>query len=495
MVVGVRMINLGHIRKVARHREAVVFGATSVSVGAAGCAGGGRCGYRGGRGTGTAPAGPGPDRRGARRGRRPRARGAAEGRLPGRGAGPVDVSRGAAAEPGAGPGARGGEGSRGTGGIVHGPCGVRGAGGLAGHAHGRRGRGRGQRARRGGHRGTRDRACVHAVDAVAQPPVHPSGPGRAGRLLRGSRPRRSPPPAPPVLPARSAWPPPAARGPAAAAARRATSSTRPGRRGRAEPRARPTRAAPGARREPAPGRVGRRADDAHLSHRGQLLGGVRNFQRSTAPLVRDELARLAREGQRPSQLFLTCADSRVVTSMITSSGPGDLFTVRNVGNLVPPPGEERGDQSVAAAIEYAVDVLRVASVTVCGHSGCGAMQALHTAPADAAEAAGTPLGRWLQHGRPSLERFRTAARVAPRLADRETADPLEALCLTNVVQQLEHLAAHACVARRLGEGTLELHGMYFHVGEAQTYVLDAPAGDVLAPDPVFAAVRPDPVVL
>ncbi|MEU3190108.1 SulP family inorganic anion transporter [Streptomyces sp. NPDC006992] len=244
-----------------------------------------------------------------------------------------------------------------------------------------------------------------------------------------------------------------------------------------------------------PARVGQREGAAPLSHRGQLLGGVRNFQRSTAPRVRDELARLAREGQRPSQLFLTCADSRVVTSMITSSGPGDLFTVRNVGNLVPPPGEERGDQSVAAAIEYAVDVLQVASVTVCGHSGCGAMQALHTTPADAPEAAGTPLGRWLQHGRPSLERFHTAARVAPRLADRATADPLEALCLTNVVQQLEHLAAHACVARRLGEGTLELHGMYFHVGEAQTYVLDAPVGGTLAPEPVFAAVRPDPVAL
>ncbi|MBR7677901.1 bifunctional SulP family inorganic anion transporter/carbonic anhydrase, partial [Streptomyces daliensis] len=76
---------------------------------------------------------------------------------------------------------------------------------------------------------------------------------------------------------------------------------------------------------------------AATPRRGQLLGGVRNFQRITAPLVREELARLAKEGQQPSQLFLTCADSRLVTSMITSSGPGDLFTVRNVGNLVPPP--------------------------------------------------------------------------------------------------------------------------------------------------------------
>ncbi|MFI8850275.1 SulP family inorganic anion transporter [Streptomyces sp. NPDC053499] len=243
------------------------------------------------------------------------------------------------------------------------------------------------------------------------------------------------------------------------------------------------------------------------SRRGQLLGGVRNFQRTTAPLVRDELARLAREGQQPSQLFLACADSRLVTSMITSSGPGDLFTVRNVGNLVPPPGEERGDQSVAAAIEYAVDVLRVESVTVCGHSGCGAMQALHSGATSAQGSDDTPLGRWLRHGRPSLERFRSVARTSPwsepRLADRETADELEALCLTNVVQQLEHLAAHACVARRLREGTLELHGMYFHVGEAQTYVLDATATGTAALDntaagvrgsePVFAAVRPDPV--
>ncbi|MFB7444985.1 bifunctional SulP family inorganic anion transporter/carbonic anhydrase [Streptomyces mirabilis] len=211
------------------------------------------------------------------------------------------------------------------------------------------------------------------------------------------------------------------------------------------------------------GRDGRSGQSGH-----QLARGISAFQRNTAPLVRGELARLAREGQRPSQLFLTCADSRLVTSMITSSGPGDLFVVRNVGNLVPKPGEESGDDSVAAAIEYAVDVLHVRSITVCGHSGCGAMQALLNAEPGGAQ---TPLKRWLRHGVPSLERMAAKDHPWARLAGRAPADAVEQLCLTNVVQQLEHLRAHESVARALREGALELHGMYFHVGEAQAYLL------------------------
>ncbi|MQS10271.1 hypothetical protein FNX48_024820 [Streptomyces sp. IF17] len=226
-----------------------------------------------------------------------------------------------------------------------------------------------------------------------------------------------------------------------------------------------------------------------------MLSGLRTFQSHTAPLVRDELARLAREGQRPGQLFLTCADSRLVTSMITSSGPGSLFTVRNVGNLVPVPGTEEGDTSVAAAIEYAVTVLRVRSITVCGHSGCGAMQALRasgTGPGGAG-----PLDRWLRHGRASLERLEAAGGAAPRLDARPASDGVEALCLTNVLQQVEHLSRHECVARAVREGSLTLRGMYFHVGEAQAYVLDAVGagvrvtGDPDAEPAVFTSVRPD----
>ncbi|MEV0783460.1 SulP family inorganic anion transporter [Streptomyces sp. NPDC050423] len=219
----------------------------------------------------------------------------------------------------------------------------------------------------------------------------------------------------------------------------------------------------------------------------RLVSGLSSFQRNTAPLVREELARLAREGQRPSQLFITCADSRLVTSMITASGPGDLFTVRNIGNLVPPPHSERGDDSVGAAIEYAVDVLGVESITICGHSGCGAMNALLGAGPDTPD---TPLWRWLRHGVPSLKRMASKRHTWARISGRLPADEVEQLCLTNVVQQLDHLRVHGSVARRLAEGTLQLHGMYFHVAEAQSYLLTEGIGAGHGLDEVFDRVGP-----
>ncbi|MDH6111472.1 carbonic anhydrase [Kitasatospora sp. MAP12-15] len=219
--------------------------------------------------------------------------------------------------------------------------------------------------------------------------------------------------------------------------------------------------------------VGHHCIDQQEDPHGRLLDGVRGFQTHTAPLVRPELARLAREGQTPSQLFLTCADSRMVTSMITSSGPGDLFTVRNVGNLVPVPYEPgAADDSVAAAVQYAVEVLKVRSITVCGHSGCGAMKALlngvHDQPGKP-----TPLARWLRNGRGALARL---ARVPAEFEDRPVADEVEQLCITNVVQQLDQLMANPAVEQCVQAGTLRLVGMYFDFATAQAYVLDPATG-------------------
>ncbi|MFE6824805.1 SulP family inorganic anion transporter [Streptomyces sp. NPDC057690] len=301
---------------------------------------------------------------------------------------------------------------------------------------------------------------------------------QAPQTPQASTPTPTPTPTSPT--AQSAESTDAARPAEATAAGAPETAQRRGRRGTpespesAEPGEPKRPSQPGGRQPEQPGEE--RRPGASVEPGGhQLVRGISAFQRNTAPLVRGELARLAREGQRPTQLFLTCADSRLVTSMITSSGPGDLFVVRNVGNLVPPPGEESGDDSVAAAIEYAVDVLKVRSITVCGHSGCGAMQALlDTEPGGAR----TPLQRWLRHGVPSLERMADDGRPHARLAGRAPVDAIEQLCLTNVVQQLEHLRAHESVTQALRSGALELHGLYFHVGEAQTYLLtEADSGD------------------
>ncbi|MDQ7807393.1 SulP family inorganic anion transporter [Amycolatopsis sp. A133] len=197
-----------------------------------------------------------------------------------------------------------------------------------------------------------------------------------------------------------------------------------------------------------------------------LCRGASEFQRRTAPLLRDTWSGLA-HGQQPHTLFITCGDARIVPNLITTSGPGDLFTVRNIGNLVPPAGGT--DSSVGAAIEYAVGVLEVAEIVVCGHSGCGAMKALlGRAPAGLDQ-----LGSWLRHGDATLRR---RSREAPLLLGGERpAAEADQLALQNVVQQLETLRGYPVVAAALDRGALRLTGMYFDVGAAQVSLLDAAA--------------------
>jgi carbonic anhydrase len=202
--------------------------------------------------------------------------------------------------------------------------------------------------------------------------------------------------------------------------------------------------------------------------RGLLQDGADEFHRRAAPGVRPLLSALARNGQRPIHLFLTCADSRLVPNLITSSGPGDLFTVRNVGNLVPRNGATSDVDSTIAAIEYAVNVLPVRTITVCGHSGCGAMAALLEPPA----ANGMPhLNGWLRHGLPSLDRMR-----------RSSADSLDALCVANVRQQVDNLLTYPAVAERVANGSLELVGAHFDISKGELRLLpsaepsSAPAG-------------------
>jgi len=194
-----------------------------------------------------------------------------------------------------------------------------------------------------------------------------------------------------------------------------------------------------------------------------MIRGMREFERTTAPLVRPFLAELAARGQRPRQLFITCADSRVVPNLITTSGPGDLFCVRNIGNLVP----RHGDDSVGAAIEYAVEVLAVETIAVCGHSDCGAMKAV----VQGSTRPGTQLHAWLKAVEPSLIRFHAGESDLP---------VVERLSVANVAQQLDNLMAYPSVREAVATRSLRLVGMYFDISAARVYLVD-PERDGLEP--------------
>ncbi len=149
-------------------------------------------------------------------------------------------------------------------------------------------------------------------------------------------------------------------------------------------------------------------------------------------------------------------------NLITSSGPGDLFTVRNVGNLVPRHGEADPTDSTIAAIEYALAVLPIKTITVCGHSACGAMDALLT-PGSAGDM--PYLSGWLRNGTHSLDRMSSVPDAGP-------AGPLGR---ENVLQQLENLRTHPGVAKREAAGELELCGGYFSIAEGRMHILSPTA--------------------
>jgi carbonic anhydrase len=187
-----------------------------------------------------------------------------------------------------------------------------------------------------------------------------------------------------------------------------------------------------------------------------VTSGVAAYHRSHAHVVRPHLDDL-HDSQDPDSFFLTCSDSRIVPNIITNSGPGDMFTVRNVGNLVP----LSGDASVEAALQFALNELNVRSVVVCGHSSCGAMKALH-AGADS----GLGIGPWLVHAHPSLERFQLGHPVALAAAAAGFGE-VDQLSMVNVAVQLETLHRHPAVRTAVEARGVRLSGLFFDIASAR----------------------------
>jgi carbonic anhydrase len=184
-----------------------------------------------------------------------------------------------------------------------------------------------------------------------------------------------------------------------------------------------------------------------------ILRGLKRFQKKVYPKHRELFHKLALQ-QRPTALFITCADSRIDPCLLTQTKPGELFLCRVIGNIVPRYPESIG--GVSATIEYAVGVLGVPDVIVCGHTDCGVMRGVLNPEALKSLA---NVSAWLGHAQP--------AREALANSQGSLSDPEFLLALTerNVVEQLKNLHTHPSVAARLEEGSLKLHGWVYHIGK------------------------------
>jgi carbonic anhydrase len=180
----------------------------------------------------------------------------------------------------------------------------------------------------------------------------------------------------------------------------------------------------------------------------EIIDGFRRFHRGVFEARRRQFERLAL-GQHPHTLFITCSDSRIDPCLLTQSEPGDLFVLRNAGNIIPPRGIPSGEE---ATIEYAVDGLGVHDIVVCGHSHCGAVRGL----LDPREVQGLPaVGRWLDHAK-EVRRI-----VREKYGHLEEDQLLWAAIRENVLVQVEHLYTLPTVASRLARGDLRIHAWVY----------------------------------
>lgn len=192
----------------------------------------------------------------------------------------------------------------------------------------------------------------------------------------------------------------------------------------------------------------------------RIVRGVQQFQEKVFPEQRDLFHELAHQ-QKPTALFITCADSRIDPCLLTQTKPGELFVCRVIGNVVPRYPESIG--GVSATIEYAVGVLGVPDVIICGHTDCGVIKGLLHPQSTKSLAS---VSAWLRHAQPALESLQNSS---GRLND---AKFLMALTEQNVVQQLNNLGTHPTVAAGLKANKVRLHGWVYHIARGAVSAYD-----------------------
>jgi len=195
-----------------------------------------------------------------------------------------------------------------------------------------------------------------------------------------------------------------------------------------------------------------------------LEQGHEAFKRVKFKANEARFKKLVAEGQNPKALFIGCSDSRVMPNMITSTNAGDLFIVRNIGNFVPTFKPDSDFHATAAAIEYAVSILEVSDIIVCGHSDCGAIAALYKSLKTTPENIHTV--KWLQLGTAA----KNAAEATLPHADLKTLRSYTEKL--SVIFQLENLLTYPGIKRRTEEGTLFLHGWHYDLASGHIEYYD-----------------------
>lgn len=194
----------------------------------------------------------------------------------------------------------------------------------------------------------------------------------------------------------------------------------------------------------------------------QLKAGVRRFQTQVYPDQAEMYRRAVAEPQEPHTLFVACADSRIDPELITQSKPGELFVLRNIGNLIPAYGEMMG--GVSAVVEYAVSLLKVKHVAVCGHADCGAMKGL-LEPASVTSM--LAVKNWLTNAAAALS-------VAEALGEQNEPPMalLRRVTEQNVMLQMQHLRTHPSVAAAMARGELTISGWVYEIGTGEVRILE-----------------------
>ena len=196
-----------------------------------------------------------------------------------------------------------------------------------------------------------------------------------------------------------------------------------------------------------------------------LIRSHKQFRKKYGKKYSSLFQKLVEEGQSPKTLFIACSDSRVVPNLITYTKPGDLFIARNIGNFIPPYDPDSEASATPAAIEYALSVLNVDNVIVCGHTDCGACKSLYQEiPEDNPEM--TNIRKWLRFGESAKEQ--ALALVGP--SDKKTL--YAATEKFNVIEQLKNLLTYPAVKRKVAEGEIFVQGWYYHLDNGELEYFD-----------------------